>query len=345
MSTVPPLSVVMPAHNVGRFVDEAIESVLHQTYHEFEFVILDDASADDTAERLRAWEKRDPRIRLFSSSARLGPAGSSNFVVEKARAKLVARMDADDIARPERLARQMELLAENPEVVLVGTLGETINAAGCVVRDADQGRLVRASALAPFGHSSILFRRDAFERIGGYRAAADKWEDIDLYLRLAEVGTILVLRQPLMRHRQSSASTRIADGRDLLEQAMERLHRCLAAYEVGCDYAELMQGVSDRVSSRSFIAAASGALWADQRQGHARRLREKVSSPALTAVIWAAWADFSPATLRMALRTLLRVRNAAAGLRLGSRRQVRWHPLRPLTPGRRRSSREGAGGA
>ena len=326
MSGVPPLSVVMPARNVGRFVDQAIESVLCQTYRDFEFVVLDDASTDGTVEMLQTFKQRDPRIRLFTSAVRLGPAGSSNFVVAQARAPVVARMDADDIAHPERLERQMKFLSSRPSAVLVGTLSETIDATGKVVRGADRSRLLRPSALAPFGHSSILFRRDVFEGVGGYRQAADKWEDIDLYLRLANLGEIFVLNKPLMRFRHSSASTRIADGRDMLELAMERLDRCLVAYEAGRDYTALMGEAPNRISSRSFVAAASVSLWADQRERHSRRLRDKVHSPSIAARIWAAWADISPATLRAALRALLRARNTAAGLQLGSRTAIGWSP-------------------
>ena len=326
MKPSPAVSVVMPARNVGRFVDEAVESILGQRYRDFEFVILDDGSTDDTADRLRHCEKRDPRVRLFRTPIRLGPAGSSNFVVEKARAPLIARMDADDIAHPERLEWQVDILSQVPDAVLVGSLGESVDVAGRVVRGADHSRLLRPSALAPFGHSSIMFRRDAFDQAGGYRSAADKWEDIDLYLRLSDLGPMLVLRKTLMRFRQSSASTRIADGSHMLELAMERLHRCLAAYEAGRDYGALMRAKPDGLSSKSFVAAASVALWADHRIGFAGRLRERVRSPSLAARTWAAWADFSPASLRVALRALLSARNVAAAVRLGPRHLVAWQP-------------------
>lgn len=326
MRRPPPVSVVMPARNVGRFVDQAVESILAQRYRDFEFVILDDGSTDDTADRLRHWEGRDPRIRLFTTPTRLGPAGSSNFVVEQARAPLIARMDADDIAHPERLERQVKVLSQAPDTILVGSLAESVDAAGRVVRAADHGRLLRASALAPFGHSSIMFRRDAFDRAGGYRSAADGWEDIDLYLRLADLGPLLVLRKTLMRFRQSSASTRIADGSQMLELAMERLHRCLAAYAAGHDYSALMDDVPDGLSSCSFIAAASVALWAELPQDHRSRLRQRVGSPSLAARTWAGWADRSPASLQAVLRMLLSIRNAAARCRLGTRDLVEWKP-------------------
>src|SRR6267143_6361753 len=107
----PSLSVVMPVHNALPFLDESIKSILEQSLSDFEFVILDDASTDGSLARLREWARRDQRINLHESKTRLGLAGSSNAVVAKARAAIVARMDADDIAHPDRLKRQWEIIA------------------------------------------------------------------------------------------------------------------------------------------------------------------------------------------------------------------------------------------
>src|SRR4051794_31799848 len=106
MYRVPPVSVVMPARNVAPYIDAAVESILQQSFEEFELVIRDDGSDDGTTERLRAWAARDRRIRLHEGE-QLGLAGSSNWVVREARAPLVARMDGDDIARRDRLERQL----------------------------------------------------------------------------------------------------------------------------------------------------------------------------------------------------------------------------------------------
>src|ERR1051325_5994192 len=93
----PLISVVMPVYNALPFLDDSISSILRQTLSDFEFVILDDASTDNSVERLREWAARDKRIRLHESKQRLGLSGSSNAVLAEARASIVARMDADDI--------------------------------------------------------------------------------------------------------------------------------------------------------------------------------------------------------------------------------------------------------
>src|SRR4051794_20662021 len=98
----PKVSVVMPVHNAMPFLDIAVASILGQSFEDFEFVILDDASTDGSTERLREWAARDPRIRLIEEKRNLGPALSSERVAVAARAALVARMDADDISHRDR---------------------------------------------------------------------------------------------------------------------------------------------------------------------------------------------------------------------------------------------------
>ena len=106
----PQISVVMPVHNARPYLDDAVQSIVGQTFRDFEFVILDDASTDGSTERLREWAVRDARIRLIEVRQNLGPALSSERVARAARAPIVARMDADDISYPERLAEQFEIL-------------------------------------------------------------------------------------------------------------------------------------------------------------------------------------------------------------------------------------------
>src|SRR4051812_38525105 len=124
------ISVVMPVYNALPHLDAAVRSILDQTFTDFEFVIYDDASTDGSAERLRDWAARDRRIRLIEGKHNLGPAGSSALVVEHAAAPLVARMDADDLCSPDRLARQLDLIRDRPEVGVVGSLFEVIDDGG-----------------------------------------------------------------------------------------------------------------------------------------------------------------------------------------------------------------------
>jgi glycosyltransferase involved in cell wall biosynthesis len=322
----------MPVHNAGDYLDASVRSILAQTLADFEFVILDDGSTDGSLERLRRWARSDSRIRLLENPRRSGAAASSDRVARAASAPLVARMDSDDIAEPERLERQTRILRDRPDAVMVGTLADTIDDRGRPVRPADYGRLLRRSAFAPFCHPTIMFRKDAFERAGGYRAAAEKWEDIDLYLRMAGEGRILVIAEPLLRVRQTGRSTRPLDGDESFERSMALLYRAIDRFEREGSYEALLADSDPawRADPSLFIACGSGAVWSGRRPGTLRRLRASGSLapdwPSLKALVWAAWAETSPRSLRAALRGLLAVRNARARTQLAGARIVEWRP-------------------
>lgn len=318
-AAVPPLSVVMPVYNAGPYLDASVASILDQTFPDFEFVILDDGSTDGSGERLRAWAAKDHRIRLVQGGVRTGPVASSNRVVAESRAPLVARMDADDVARPERLARQVAAMRAHPDAVLVGALSPTIDESGRQVRPADYARLARPSRFAPFGHSSVLFRREGFDAVGGYRSESALWEDVDLYVRLAEFGRVLVVALPLVDCRLSSGSSRL-DREHALDEAMDRMHRAV-------DGRAACRG---RLRPAAFVPGAAIHLWNGRAPRVTRRLWQRAGlsfdreSAAMLA--WAAWADLSPGSLRAFQRTLLRLRNRLAMRRLGSRELVEWRP-------------------
>jgi hypothetical protein len=336
----------MPVHNAAPFLDESIGSILDQSFVDFELVILDDGSTDGSDAILRRWAGIDERIRLICNPRRTGAAASSNRVARAAGAPLIARMDADDVAYPGRLERQFEALADHPDAVLAGTLAETVDARGRRVRPADFPRLLRASAFAPFGHSSIMVRKPAFERAGGYREAAEKWEDVDLYLRLARQGRILVVPEVLMRFRQTGYSTRSADGEAALESAMALMYRCVSEHEAGRDHDPLLAAPPQAglLEPRVLVECGSGALWAGRRprmfRRAWRRMAREPGAAALKVLIWAAWADLSPRSLRAALRLKLAMESRNARQRLRGMKVVEWRPLGAATGSRASSDHE-----
>ena len=207
----PPISVVMPVYNGLPFLDDSINSILTQSFRDFEFVIFDDASTDGSVERLRQWAARDNRIQLHESKTRLGLSGSSNAVVAHARAAIVARMDADDVAHPDRLTRQWEIINARPDVAVVGTLCDGIDASGRVVRPRDRWRLVRRSVYIPFPHGSAMFRREVFERVGGYDDTPGG-EDQKLFSEMAAHGRVLTLPDVLYSYRYHSNNATLFNG-------------------------------------------------------------------------------------------------------------------------------------
>jgi len=229
-------------YNAEAYLDACLASVLAQDFTDYELILYDDGCTDGSAAKLADWAGRDPRIRVERGSARLGPVGSSNRIVELARAPLIARLDADDLMLPGRLTAQVAAFDEQPGAVLIGGLAWTIDAAGRRMRAPDLARLLRASDFAPFPHSSAMFRREAWERIGGYRAGTEKWEDVDFFLRMSAIGSVWVVPRPLAAYRQNADTTRLHEGLGELEQAMNRMARTLEP---------------DRPSSSSRIAPAA----------------------------------------------------------------------------------------
>lgn len=187
----PRVSVVMPVHNGERHVRAAIGSILQQSYHDFEFLIVDDASTDATAMILSEVAEGDARVHVVCNEQNLGVTRSLNRALALACGDYVARMDADDISLPCRLEAQARFLTENPQVGVLGTRMAVIDEWGdhCAIdymktpsSDADiRQSLWRRNALC---HGSVMMRRDILEQAGGYDEYFVAAQDYDLWLRL-----------------------------------------------------------------------------------------------------------------------------------------------------------------
>ena len=226
----PLISVVMPVYNALPFLDESISSILNQTLTDFEFVIVDDVSTDGPVEVLREWSKRDARIQLHESKERLGVSGSSNAVVSKACAPILARMDADDIAHPDRLRRQWKIIQSRPEVAVIGTLCKGIDATAKKSRPRDRWRLVRRSIHIPFPHGSAMFRREVFDQVGGYDEEAAGGEDQDLFFRMSARGRVLTLPDVLYSYRYHSSNATLLNGKRAVGENHSQNADALAAF-------------------------------------------------------------------------------------------------------------------
>jgi glycosyltransferase involved in cell wall biosynthesis len=303
----PLISVVMPVHNALPFLDESIKSILEQTLSDFEFVIFDDASTDSSVQRLREWSLRDKRIHLHDSNERLGASGSSNAVVSKARAPIVARMDADDIAHPDRLRRQWEIIEGRPDVAAIGTLFIGIDVSGREVRPRDRWRLVRRSAYIPFPHGSAMFRREVFDQVGGYDERAAGSEDQDLFSRMAARGRVLTLPDVLYSYRYHSSNATLLDGkRAVCEDEHSQNGDALAAF--------YMRGAM--------------RLWAGDPPKLLQPMFEtkslKCNPKTLMILASAIWGHVSPSTLRVFLRSSIRARDLVASVRVKDGRPCEW---------------------
>ena len=264
-------------------------------------------------------------------NSNLGPVRSSNLVARAAKADLVARMDADDVSYPDRLRRQVAVFASHPAAAVVASLCDIIDPKGRTLRTPDAWRISRRAAFVPFAHGAMMYRRRLFDRIGGYREECAYWEDQDLVVRLAEVGDVLVIPRSLYKVRAWTSSTRLSSDSKELEQAINRMYA--ATDRIGGNAAATMEepAVSaGKVDPRVFISLGSVVLWAGGKPRLFRRLLKdgKLGPDFRTAaaLVWTAWASFSPASLRMFLRLLLIARNAIAATRIRSDEPVVWKP-------------------
>jgi len=306
LTTNPLISVVMPVHNARPFLGESIRSILEQTFSDFEFVILDDASADGSVELLREWSLRDKRIHLHESKKRLGLSGSSNAVVSKARASIVARMDADDIAHPDRLRRQWNIIEGRPDVAVIGTLCNGIDAGGREVRPRDRWRLVRRSAYIPFPHGSAMFRREVFDQVGGYDETVNSGEDQDLFSRMAARGRVLTLPDVLYSYRYHSSNATLFNGTRAVSENHSQNGNALAA----------------------FYMLGAMRLWAGDPPMLLEPMLKKKSlkwNPKTLMILASAiWGHISPPSLRVFLRSSIRARDLLASVRVKDGRPCEW---------------------
>ena len=342
----PSISVVMPVYNALPYLDEAVQSILGQTRSDFEFVIYDDASTDGSWERLEEWARQDARIKLIRGERNLGPARSSNEVVRHASTPLIARMDADDISLPDRLQRQSEILSQNPDVGIVASLCEVIDPTGRKVREPELWRLARVSWFTPFPHGSMMFRRELFDSLGGYRDECEFWEDLDLVIRASERSRIVVVTHPLYRYRQSTTGTRLMSERDRVENAIDLRYRAIERVRQGDSYDDLLaldRGKGpDRVDPRVFVSLGALALWSNQRPKVAKRLLKRgtlrFDARTIVSLAWVSWATTSPTTLRSFMSLLSQIRNAMVPNKPLFREPVEW-----LTPDKRTQRKMGEG--
>jgi hypothetical protein len=247
-------------------------------------------------------------------------------------------MDADDVSCPDRLEAQMALLQRNPDIVVVASLSDMIDQTGRKMREPDYWRLTRRSAYVPFAHSAMMYRRELFDRVGGYREACEYWEDQDLVLRMAALADIVVIPQTLVRVRQSTTRTRLVCAQDHLERALEAVYGAMDQFRNAKDYsadADQIPMATARLDPRVFISLGSVQLWAGRRPHLFRRLLKRadlsLNVPSAAALVWTAWASASPSSLRGVLNLVLRARNMLALRQISLERPVIWRPLKPIT--------------
>ena len=208
----PRVTVLMPAYNAGKYIADAVRSVLDQTFADFELLVVDDGSSDNTVSILQGFS--DPRIRLVQQ-VRGGVSAALNIGLKEARGEYICRFDADDICFPSRLTRQVAFLDTHPDYLIVGSDAEYISEDGehlfnfhCAGHTHEE-IMAKLYTHCPFIHSAVLYRKDAIVRAGGYSPLAHNFEDYLLWVRLVTTGRCHNLEEALIKVRINPASATI----------------------------------------------------------------------------------------------------------------------------------------
>lgn len=258
----PHVTVLLSVYNGERFLAEAIDSILCQSYKNFEFIIIDDASTDSTAEILKRYEREDSRIKIVTNAVNLRLAASLNKGISLASGELIARMDADDVSLPDRLEKQVAFMQANPNVWVCGTALSVYDSPDTTWLPPLDNDSIRAMLLfeSCLYHPTVVMHKKLFNNFS-YLSSMLPAEDYDLWSRMAQKTEILFanLPTPLLRYRINEGKGRSEYKQRQREAAdMVRLnllhniglkptnqefaaHRTLATYENGLTTLRLWQ--------------------------------------------------------------------------------------------------------
>jgi glycosyltransferase involved in cell wall biosynthesis len=223
--TNPLVSVLMPVYNAERYVAEAVQSILDQTFTDFEFLIVDDGSTDKSLKILQKFAQQDPRIRLISRP-NTGIVGALNEMLKLSKGEFLARMDGDDVCDPSRFERQLCYMSENPGIVAVGSSAISIDPDGDLIGDAilpldhDSIESAHLSGRSSIFHPAVMMRQNTVNAVGGYRNEAFPCEDFDLWLRLGEIGKLANLPEKLLYWRRTDTGI-VATKSALIESKIQ----------------------------------------------------------------------------------------------------------------------------
>jgi glycosyltransferase involved in cell wall biosynthesis len=212
LMTSPVISCLIPIYNGENYLELALDSISKQSFVDFEIIAVNDGSTDRSLELLQDFAARDPRIRIFSKPNG-GIVAALNYGLGYCSGRLVARMDSDDIALPDRFAIQLAAFSSHPDAVAVGGLIQGIDEFGAATSEPTSPSRVEKTDLSLFPpavanvqHSAGTFLKSAMEAVGGYRAGFPHAEDYDLYLRLAQHGNFYNPRKLVLYYRAHSNS-------------------------------------------------------------------------------------------------------------------------------------------
>jgi glycosyltransferase involved in cell wall biosynthesis len=269
----PKITILMPAYNAGKYIAEAIRSVLDQDLQDFELLIVDDGSSDDTREVVNGFS--DGRIRLLTQK-KAGISAALNAGLLAAGGEYIARFDADDICFPQRLSRQSGFLDQHPDHVLVGSDAEYISEDGehlfqfrCIAYS-NQDIMGKLYDACPFIHSAVMYRKKEVLEAGSYSLHAHNFEDYFLWIQLLQVGKCCNLPEPLIKVRINPDSVTIDEkwrGRRFRRLKREIIRKGAITDQEGAELLSIITNQETRrIKEGSYHALCGKKLLADNYQ-------------------------------------------------------------------------------
>jgi glycosyltransferase involved in cell wall biosynthesis len=237
----PEVSVIMSVYNSETTLEAAVDSILGQSFENFEFIIVNDGSSDKTADILKRCEGKDKRVRVLTNETNIGLTRSLNKAISASSGRYIARQDADDLSLPDRMGKQIVFLRDHPEIALLGTSKAVLDGSGKVIGTnplpelPDYNRLLKSNC---FAHGSVMIRREVLEETGGYNEDFRMSQDYELWLRIAKTRRIANLPEPLYGVRRHG--TRLT----LTRMFQAGLYRILA---VNLSRGEVPQAVMEQI--------------------------------------------------------------------------------------------------
>ena len=206
MMSNPKISVLMPAYNAEKYIAEAIESILNQTFKDFEFIIIDDCSTDGTYSIIQRYAKRDDRMIVLKNEKNLKICETLNKGIEIAKGKYIARMDADDWSYPDRLEKQFKFMEENPEIGISGGTMEVCDEKMKVLNQrkynlSDEEIRKKIFRYSPFSHPLVIIKKDILDKASFYDHDLVYAEDYDLYFRIGNFSKFGNLKDVILKYR------------------------------------------------------------------------------------------------------------------------------------------------
>lgn len=273
-----PITVLMPAYNVEKYIREAIDSVLNQSFSDFELLIVDDGSRDTTADIINAYS--DKRIRLIQQ-LNGGVSAALNTGLKQAKGRYIARFDADDVCYPFRLEQQFQFMESHPDYVLIGSDADYMSEEGEFlftnnnIGYSNEEIQSRVDVYCPFIHSTVMYKKEVVERLGGYEVLAFTFEDYFLWKKLIKEGKVCNFKTPLIKVRFNASSVTIDEkdrGTEFTRLKRKALETGKITNEEGARMKAGLASLSKEKKESSYHRMlAKKYLWNNYQPGKARK--------------------------------------------------------------------------